>query len=111
MTQHNNGEKMDDTDSDEEIEFVDADFSDPDGERSDELEFGFPSRDLKLAEPATVSLVVQRFDTGSDKTAKLCCSECGEQLKISGNGYAIDDVSCGCEDTPKRWEAETADSS
>lgn len=64
----------------------------------------FDSSELRIQ--TETSLIIPGYETDSDETAHLCCSECGERVvNVPDRRGAI----CGCETIPERWELEDLD--
>lgn len=59
--------------------------------------------------PLDASFALSAYDTDSEETARLCCSECGERIELLASGTPFKVFRggvCGCAEPPKKWVAE-----
>lgn len=100
-----------DDDTDEDAEDVTLEECDPPEfmtDRDEPLEF----RETTPAEPVlrinteSWQFTLDGYDTDSEDSAHVCCSECGESIEfVTRNGLLQGGV-CGCRETPGEWRAD-----
>lgn len=68
----------------------------------DEASETLPTRTVSWNTDTTHRLILRAYDTNSDATGRLACSECGEAIEMV-NRRGV----CGCREPPAEWIAPT----